>query len=62
MITNLKFRTFLIILVNKVNIYMLEFTSKGFILMVLLYTLLYLLTMSSNLSIYKFFDIEVIYL
>ena len=41
---------------------MLDFISKGFILMVLWYVLLYSLTISSNLSIYIFFNIEVIYL
>ena len=39
-----------------------DFTSTGVILMVLWYVLLYLLTMSSNLSIYTFFDIEAMYL
>ena len=38
-------------------IYVLDFTSTGFILIVLWYELLYLLTISSNLSIYTFFDI-----
>ena len=44
------------------SIYMLEFTSAGFILIVLWYVLLYLLTMSSNLSIHTFFNIEFIHL
>ena len=44
------------------SIYVLDFTSTGFILIVLLYVLLYLLTISSYLSIYTFFDIEVIQL
>ena len=38
------------------------FTSRGFILMVLGYVLLYLFTISSNLSRYTLFDIEVMYL
>ena len=46
----------------KVNIYVLSLTSAGLILIVLLFVLLYLLTMLSNLSIYTFFDIEIIYL
>ena len=41
---------------------MFDFTSTGFILIVLWYVLLYLLTMSSNLSIYTFFETEVMYL
>ena len=44
------------------SIYVLGFTSTGFILIVLWYVLLYLLTISSNLWIYTFFDIQVIYL
>ena len=39
-----------------------ECTSTGFILIVLWYVLLCLLTISSNLSIYTFFDIKFIYL
>ena len=37
------------------SIYVLDFTSAGFILIVLWYVLLYLWTRSSNLSIYAFF-------
>ena len=44
------------------SIYVLGFTSTGFILIVLWYVLSYLLTISSNLWTYTFFDIEVIYL
>ena len=39
-----------------------DFTSTSFILIVLWYVLLYLLTISSNLRIYTFFYIEVTYL
>ena len=39
------------------SIYVLDFTSTGFILTVLWYVLLYLLAISSNLSTYTFFDI-----
>ena len=38
---------------------MLDFTSTGFILIVLQYVLLYSLTISFNLLIYTYFDIEV---
>ena len=41
---------------------MLGFTSAGLVLIVLWHVLLYLLTMSSNLSIKTFFEIEVIFL
>ena len=41
---------------------MLGFTSAGLVLMVLWHVLLYLLTMSSNLSIKTFFEIEVMFL
>ena len=44
------------------SIYVLGFTSTGFALIVLWYALLYVLTISSNLSIYTFLDTEVIYL
>ena len=40
------------------NIYMFGFTSTGFILIVLWYVLLYLLTISYNLSIETFFENE----
>ena len=39
------------------SIYVLGFTSTGFVLIVLWYVLLYLLTISSNLWIYTFFDL-----
>ena len=42
--------------------YVFDVTSIGFILIVLLYVILYSLTISSNLSIYTFFDIEFKYL
>ena len=54
-ITNFKFRNLLIIFFISKSILVHYFTSAGFILMVLWYALLYLLTKSSNLSIYKFF-------
>ena len=41
---------------------MLGFTSACLVLMVLWHVLLYLLTMSSNLSIKTFFEIEVMFL
>ena len=41
------------------SIYMLDLTSIGFNLILLWYLLLYLLTMSSNLSMYTFFDFDV---
>ena len=44
------------------SIYVLDFTSAGFILVVLWYVLLYLLTISAKLLIYTIFDTEVIYL
>ena len=40
---------------------MLDFTSTGLILIVPWYVLLYLLTISPNLPMYTFFEIEVIY-
>ena len=43
------------------SIYLISLTSISFILIVLWYVLLYLLTISSNLLIYKFFDAEVMY-
>ena len=43
------------------SIYVFDFTSTGFILIVLWYALLYLLTVSFNLSIYSFFDIIAMY-
>ena len=43
-------------------IYVFDFTSTSFILSAFWHELLYLLTTPSNLSIYTFFDIEVIYL
>ena len=61
MITNFNISTFPIILFIK-SIYMFGFTSTGVILMVLWYVLLYLLTMTSTLSMYTYFDIEVMYL
>ena len=42
--------------------YRLFLTSAGFIVIVLWYILLYLFPISSNLSIYTFYDIEVMYL
>ena len=60
MITNFKFRTFLTTFFIKVNIY--AYISAVFILMVLWYVLLSLITMSSNLSIDTFFNIEDMYL
>ena len=59
MITNLKLRIFIIIFYIKL-IYVLQFASAGFILMV--YVLLHSLSITSNLSIYTFFVMEVIYL
>ena len=44
------------------SIYVFDFTSTGFILIVLWYVLLYLSNISSHLSIYTFFEIEVMYL
>ena len=44
------------------SIYVFDFTSAGFILIVLWYVLLYLSNISSHLSIYTFFEIEVMYL
>ena len=57
MITNLKFRIFIILLES---IYVSFLKLTGFILIVLWYFLLYSFTISSNLSIYTFFDIGVI--
>ena len=54
MIANLKLRIFIVIFI------VLDFTSKDFILIVLSYALLYLLTISGNSSIYTFVNIEVI--
>ena len=49
--------------INNLNFpYNFNFPSTGFILIVLWYVLLYLLTISSNLSIYRFFETEVKYL
>ena len=63
MVTNFEFRVFIIIFDTKVSMLdVLDFTSIGFILVVLWYILLYLLTLSSNLSIYAFFDTEAIHL
>ena len=45
-----------------VCIYILSLTSVGFILVVLCFVLLYSFTISSNLSMYTFFDIEITYL
>ena len=59
MITNFKFRIFITTLKS---IYVLDFTSKAFISTVLWYALLHSVTISSNLSIYTFLDIAVIYL
>ena len=44
------------------SIYVFDFKSTGFILIVQWYVLLYLSNISSHLSIYTFFEIEVIYL
>ena len=44
------------------SIYVFDFTSTGFILIVQWYVLLYLSNISSHLSIYTFFEFEVIYL
>ena len=41
---------------------MFDFTSTGFILIVLWFVLFYLLATSSNLSKYTFFETEVIYI
>ena len=57
MITNFKFRIFLIIFFVKVNICAWLYINR--LLIVQLF--LYLLAMSSNLLIYTFFDIEVMY-
>ena len=57
---SLNFGIFLLFSLLK-PIYMLSFTSASFFLMVLWDMVLYLWTMSSNLSIYTFFDIEVLY-
>ena len=60
LIANFRFRIFIIFSTLK-SIYMLDFISTGFILMLLWYVLLYSLTISSILSKDTFFDIEVIY-
>ena len=57
MVTNLKFRIFL----RSKSIYVFEYISTSFILIILCYMLLYLLTVSFNLSIYTFLDIEDIF-
>ena len=44
------------------SIYVIVFTSTAFILIALCYALSYFLTMSSNLSIYTFFETKVMYL
>ena len=63
MITNISLRIFISFFYIKVNIYpWLQQAQKGIILFALWYVLLYLLTMSSNLSIYTCFHIEFIYL
>ena len=63
MITNFKFKIFFIILFIKVNVSArLYINIYSFILIVLRYLWLYLLTISSNLSIYILLHIEVIYL
>ena len=54
--TNFTFRSFLIIFFIKVKIYAWLYT------ILLWYISLYLFTTSSNLSMYQFFDIEVMYL
>ena len=59
MIANFKFWIPSLLLSLLKSVYTFTFTSKSFILIVLGYVLLYLLTMSSNLSIYTFFDFEV---
>ena len=56
-ITNFKFRVFIINFFTRDDL-----ASTSFILIVLWYVLLYLLIILSNLSIYIFFDIEVMYL
>ena len=56
-ITNYKFRILFIIIFIKINIC--AWKSTGFILIVLWYALLHLLTISSNLPIYTFLDTEV---
>ena len=43
------------------SVYVLDFTSTGFILVVLWYVLLYLFTTLPKLSMHTFFDIEVKY-
>ena len=61
LITVVKFRIFIFIFLHK-NQYMFDFTSTGFILFVLWHVLFYLLVISPNLSIYKFFDVKVIFI
>ena len=51
MVTTLKCRIFLIIFLSK-SIYVLDFTSTGFTLIVVWCALLYLLSISANLSLY----------
>lgn len=68
MVTTFKCRIFLIIFLSK-SIYVLDFTSTGFNLIVVWCSLLYLLSISANLSLYTchyvtlsvslFFDMEV---
>ena len=60
-ITNFKFWIFIINFFTKVNICV-WFCIKRFILIVLWYMLLYLLTISSNLLMKTFFKTELIYL
>ena len=60
-ISNLKFRIFIINFFLKINICII-FNITGFILIVLWYVLLYSPTVSSNLSIYTLFDTGVMYL
>ena len=68
MVTTFKCRIFLVIFLSK-SIYVLDFTSTGFNLIVVWCSLLYLLSISANLSLYTchyvtlsvslFFDMEV---
>ena len=60
-INNFKFRILIINFFTSVNVYAWFYISI-FILIVLWYVSMYLLTISSSLLIYIFFDIEVIYL
>ena len=59
-ITNFKFRIVIINFFTRVNIYV-WFRSRGFTFLALWYVLLYLFTMSLNISINTFFDIEAMY-